>query len=263
MGAIPKTSRQLVAFGNEIGQDFRAIYGRLGIVFQDDSVIDELTCREHFQIFCELIGYTPDEIEDEIESLTTMLTFTKCLDSVAKQLSGGEKRKRCMGLALASRPSILILDEPTAGVDAHSRQTIWKAVARFEGSTALISCHSLEEAQSVATRFLVMLEGSVAFLGTAAELRSQYQCGYDMTFLDNAPNMQTIHACAHAVVPEVVIREDRRSTLFVPADLGAADVLAELEQNKDELGFTRYTVRLENLEATLARLIEDVEATRA
>jgi ABC-2 type transport system ATP-binding protein len=64
-----------------------------------------------------------------------------------KDLSGGEKRKLCVGLALVSRQSILILDEPTTGFDAQSRQIIWKAIAIFEGITALISRHSLKEAE--------------------------------------------------------------------------------------------------------------------
>jgi ABC-type multidrug transport system ATPase subunit len=262
IGAIPKTSGQLFAFGDEIEQDFSAVYNRLGIVFQDDSLIDDLTCREHFELFCGLLGRTTTETRDYISSLTSMLMLSERIDAYAKDLSGGEKRKLCIGLALVSHPALLIFDEPTAGVDAQSRQTIWKTIAQFKGITALISCHSLEEAESVATRFLVMREGTIAFLGTGAELRSQYRCGYHLTFLDEAPNMAAILDCAQSVVPEVFIRDDHPTTLFIPADLRAADVLGRLEFSKEELGIGRYTIRLENLEETLAKLIEEAEVVQ-
>jgi ABC-type multidrug transport system ATPase subunit len=263
IGAIPKTSGRLYAFGDEIEQDFSELYRCLGLVFQDDTIIEDITCREHFELFSGLRGYTPAETEQDLSSLSSMLKLTECLDTRAKDLSGGEKRKLCIALSLISRPSILIFDEPTAGVDAQSRQIIWKAISHFEGITAFISCHSLEEAESVATRFLVMRDGAVAFIGTSAELRSQYRCGYHVTFLDDPPNMEAILERAETIVPEVHIRQEHPPTLFIPVDLRAADVLAALEEAKEELGFTRYAVRLENLEETLAKLIEDAEAVVA
>jgi ABC-type multidrug transport system ATPase subunit len=136
--AIPKTSGRLSAFSDEIEQVFSGLHGCPGLIFQEDSLIDDLTCKDHFKLFCGLLGHTPAKTEEDIASVVSMLKWAEWVDNRAKDLSGGEKRKLCIVLTLVSRQSIVILDEPPA---------------TFEGISSLISCLSHEEAESVTTRF--------------------------------------------------------------------------------------------------------------
>lgn len=262
VGAIDITSGSILMFGEEIEQNFSALYANLGIVFQDNVVIKELTCEEYMRLWCDILGESRSQATADVSYFSSLLGLGDCLLKRCDSLSGGQKRRLCIALALLRKPAILILDEPTAGVDVQARQLIWKAVTSVEGLTCFISAHSLEEAESIATGILVMKKGEKAFYGTAAELRNQYQCGYRITILDDNANMQQILAAIQDVVREATILEDHPKTVLVPADLRAADVLEHLERNKQFLGITRYTVHLENLEETLRKIIEDEEAAQ-
>jgi ABC-type multidrug transport system ATPase subunit len=259
IGAHAATSGKILVFGEEIAQDFSILYSHLGIVFQDNCLMESLSCLEHLQLFCELQGYDGGELTDTVAQFLSVFQLNGCAQTRGKALSGGEKRKLCIAITLISDPAILILDEPTAGVDAQSRQLIWKAISRYQNVTALISAHSLEEAESVSSRMVVMKAGKIAFAGTAAELRSQYHCGYNLTFLDDDLDFAAILNAARLVVPEAIMHEDHPKTLLIPADLRVVDVLDAIEGEREQLGFTAYTVQLENLEETLRKLIEDEE----
>ncbi|KAI5509057.1 ATPase activity, coupled to transmembrane movement of substances [Trichomonas vaginalis G3] len=77
---------------------------------------------------------------------------------------------------------LVILDEPTSGVDAYERQLLWKMASYFVNTTTIIASHSLEEGESVASRVFVMDEGKIIFMGTPSELRARYKCGYRLNF---------------------------------------------------------------------------------
>lgn len=260
VGAIDIDSGSIAVFGQEIEQDFSVLYANLGIVFQDNVLIDELTCDEYLRLWCDLQGESSVQASSDISYFCSLLGIGDCLAKQSNSLSGGQKRKLAIALALIRKPAILILDEPTAGVDVQARQCIWKAICSVDGLTCLISAHSLEEAENIASGILVMKKGEKAFYGTAAELRNQYQCGYKITILDDGVDMAAILAATREVVPEATIVEDHPKTIIVPADLRATDVLERLEQAKQPLGFSSYTVHLENLEETLRNIIEDEEA---
>jgi ABC-type multidrug transport system ATPase subunit len=259
IGAQAATSGSIFVFDEQVEHNFGRLYAHLGIVFQDNCLLDTLSCVEHLRLFGEMQGYEGAELEDTVSTFVSMFQVEECSNTLAKMLSGGEKRKLCIAIALMSRPSILILDEPTAGVDAQSRQLIWKAISRFPNITALISAHSLEEAESISSRMVVMKAGKIAFLGTAAELRSQYQCGYNLTFLDDGLNLEAILNRVKQVVPEAAVHVEHPKTLVIPSDLRIVDVLDVIENEREQLGCGRYTIQLENLEETLRKLIEDEE----
>jgi ABC-type multidrug transport system ATPase subunit len=162
-------------------------------------------------------------------------------------------------LALIKKPAVLILDEPTAGVDVQSRQVIWNMVRENENVTGLIACHSLEEGEHVSTRIMVMSKGKVAFMGTAAELRSAYNCGYYLTFVDDEVDMDRILEFVKEMMPEAQRPSGRAKAILIPDCLEVADLLEELERHKDELGITKYTVLVEDLEDTMRKMIESEE----
>jgi hypothetical protein len=101
---------------------------------------------------------------------------------------------------------------------------------------------------------MVMGRGKPALIGSPAELRSEYACGYNLSILDGQSDMQQIFAVVQSVIGEANIRSDRPRTIFMPTDLRVADVLERLEGGK-----VRYTIHLENLEETLRKIIEDEE----
>lgn len=258
-GTLEATSGSIRIGGKEVGRDFSGLYARLGIVFQDDTIAEKLTTREHLEIISQLNGASDEETLDEVMRIASLLQLTEVLDNQAGMLSGGQKRKLCIGMAFIRHPSIIIMDEPTAGLDAQSRQLVWKIIHESQGITGFISSHSLEEGESVSNRILVVVNGKAAFCGTATEMRTQFKCGYYLTFVDDVC-MKDILEFLQQIEPAAELDSNRPKAILVPDKIEMADLLENLDLNKDRFGVTKYTVHLENLEETLRKLIEDEEA---
>jgi ABC-type multidrug transport system ATPase subunit len=254
-GGTVQTAGRILVFGEEMGDDFSLLYRHLGIVFQVNALIDNLTCREHLELACLLRG----EIGNDILYFSQLLKLEDCLETRAGQLSGGEKRKLCVAMALIKRSAILVLDEPTAGVDAQVRQVIWESVRQMQRTTGLISCHSLEEGEDVSAKIMVLSKGQIVFLGTPAELRVEYNCGYHVTFVDDDVDMQRVLEFVKVSVPQAEIKLGRPRAVLVPDTLEVADLLERIDENKEELGITKYTIHIENLEETMRKVIETDE----
>jgi ABC-type multidrug transport system ATPase subunit len=176
-GGTVQTAEMILVFGEEMGDDFSLLYWHLGIVFQANTLIDNLTCREHFELACLLRG----EIGNDILSFGQLVKLEDCLETRAGQLSGGEKRKLCIAMALIKRSAILVLDEPTAGINVQVRRVIWESVRQMQPKTGLISCHSLEEGEDVSAKIMVLSKRYIVL----GELRVEYSCMYHVIFIDD------------------------------------------------------------------------------
>jgi ABC-2 type transport system ATP-binding protein len=145
IGGCVQTAGRILVFGEEMGDDFSLLYRHLGIVFQANTLIDNLTSREHLELACLLRG----EIGNDILYFSQLLKLEGCLETRVGQLSRGEKRKLCVAMVLIKRSAILVLDGPTAGIDAQVRRVIWQSIRQMQHVTGLISCHSLEEGEDI------------------------------------------------------------------------------------------------------------------
>ncbi|OHT01370.1 ABC transporter family protein [Tritrichomonas foetus] len=261
IGAIDVDSGSIKFYGEELLNNFdTTLYPTLGVTFQDNVLIEKLTTREHFRLFCALNGLSNAQIDSETDYFANLLQLTEYLDSYSENLSGGNKRKLCIALSLLRRPAMIILDEPTAGVDAQSRQLIWKALNELAGATVFITTHSIEESESISSRLLVMSQGQIAFCGTAADLREQYNCCYFVSIINQNVEMEKVLQCAHEVCPSAKIHPEHPNILMIPNNLHFPDVLDHIDSHKSELGIENYTVHVENLEETMRKIIEDEEA---
>lgn len=259
--AIEQDEGSITFSGHELRDIYYEYHRQLGVVFQADTLFDELTCREHFKLFSFKLR-NRRQVKEQIERLSSLLKISNILDSRTKDISGGEKRKLCLALALMQNPKFLILDEPTSGVDAYCRRTIWKVIGDLEETTVVVSTHSLEESEYVSTRFAVMSKGEVIFLGTAAEMRLQFNSGYKITFVNSDVDLDGLLAVIQNIIPEATILEDKKNTINLPSDLRVANVLQCIESNKMAFNVQKYHVQIDNLEESLVKLIEEEENGR-
>lgn len=258
-GAIEQKEGDVSICGFELRDVYYEYHNNLGVVFQTNTLYDKLTAREHFILFSFRIG-NDQTVNSEIERLASLLQISDVLESFAENLSGGEKRKLCLALALLQKPHFLILDEPTAGVDAFCRRQIWKVVGDLNNTTSLVSTHSLEESEYISSRFAVLKKGQIAFLGTGAEMRHEFNSGYKITFITNEIiNLNGLCELIQKVIPETSISNEKKNTLVVPSDLRVSDALDLIEKHKNEFGVTKYIVQIDNLEESLVKLIEEEE----
>lgn len=229
----------------------------IGIVFQESVFIKELTARENLKFFGTIRGLTKS-LENDIMYLADQIGLTHCLDTVADTMSGGEKRKLSILIALLQRPQILILDEPTAGVDISSCKQIWRVINSYKDTTSLISAHALEEAENGCTRIIVMQNGELKFGGTPAELREQTGCGYKLSVEKDDYNYEQLLEFVKQYQPDAKIMEDR-NCISLPNDMKTADAIIAIGKEKQRFGFDSFSVHVENLEDNLIRFIADHE----
>jgi ABC-type multidrug transport system ATPase subunit len=240
---------------------FKDVQRYLGIVFQENVIIDLLSVREHMYLFGAFRGIPTDVLEDSMEFFAQTLQLTHMMDNRAGDLSGGQKRKLCIALSLLGNPPIVIMDEPTAGVDVQARQLIWKTIAGLEGTTSLITSHALEEAEAVSSRLFIVSQGKLPFCGTSTELRNRFKCGYLLRVVRDDGTVGRVLELAQSFIPSAHLVDDRRDTITMPVDDAVPRFLTELSEKLDEFQIISYSFAVEQLEDMLLRLIQSDEAT--
>ena len=262
MNTIEPTSGCISVCGEDVGRDLSPLYAHLGVVFQNNSLVANVTVREHLTLFARLNGVHSDRVQEEVSLISSQFELNSSLENFASTLSGGQQRILCVAIAMIRHPSVIIMDEPTAGLDVQKRQIVWNAIRECHGLTGLVTCHSVEEGETVSTRIMVMISGQSGFLGTASEMRKAYHCGYYITFIDDHVDMDTILEFIQGMEPSAEIHFDRPKSIVVPDTLAMTDLLEGLDVNKTRLRFTNYTVHIESLEDTMWKLICDAEVAQ-
>jgi lipooligosaccharide transport system ATP-binding protein len=172
----PPTSGQLVILGADPVRDGSYIRGRLGVVPQEDTLDLELTVRENLLVYGRYFGLAREVIRERTDQL---LEFVQLSDRGAYKvddLSGGMKRRLTIARSLINDPDILILDEPTTGLDPQARHVVWDRLFRLKqrGVTLILTTHYMDEAEQLCDRLVVMDHGRFAAEGAPRELIDRY-----------------------------------------------------------------------------------------
>ena len=171
-----RTSGEVLILGKDPEQSGPQIRAHLGVVPQQDNLDDELTCAENLYIYGRYFGLPKITVKNKLDEL---LEFAQLLDkknSKVKSLSGGMKRRLTIARALVSDPDILMLDEPTTGLDPQARHILWDRLFRLKekGVTLLITTHHMDEAEQLCDRLMVMDKGEIMAEGSPADLIKKY-----------------------------------------------------------------------------------------
>ena len=169
-GLIRPDAGSIAIHGHDVITDFRAARGKLGVVPQELVFDPFFTVRETLRLQS---GYFGLKNNDKwIDQVMGELDLTNKADVNMRALSGGMKRRVLVAQALVHKPPVIVLDEPTAGVDVELRQTLWKFIARLnrEGHTVVLTTHYLEEAQAMCQRVAMLKGGKVVALDTMSAL---------------------------------------------------------------------------------------------
>jgi lipooligosaccharide transport system ATP-binding protein len=171
-----RTSGAVTILGKDPQKFGPQIRAHLGVVPQQDNLDEELTCAENLYIYGRYFGLPKATVRNKLDEL---LEFAQLLDkknSKVKSLSGGMKRRLTIARALVSDPDILMLDEPTTGLDPQARHILWDRLFRLKekGVTLLITTHHMDEAEQLCDRLMVMDKGEIMAEGSPAELIKKY-----------------------------------------------------------------------------------------
>lgn len=166
--------------GKNAQTDMRAVSADIGVVFQSSVLDGVLTVRDNLVCRASLYGIRGKEAKARVEELAELLDFTDLLKRTVGKLSGGQRRRVDVARALLHRPRVLILDEPTTGLDPQTRRTLWNVtenLRRTDGMTVLLTTHYMEETATADT-VLIIDGGKRAAEGTPSELKNKYANDY-------------------------------------------------------------------------------------
>lgn len=172
----PVTSGHLRVFGLDPSTHGAAIRARLGVVPQEDNLDTELTVEENLFIYGRYFDLPRHEIRARIDQLLEFAQLSDRKKSKVEPLSGGMKRRLTIARGLINRPDLVILDEPTTGLDPQARHLLWDRLYRLkrEGATLVITTHYMDEAEQLCDRLVIMDKGKIAGEGSPRDLIQQH-----------------------------------------------------------------------------------------
>ncbi len=179
-GAVLRTGGDLRVFGLDPAVDARRIKQRLGVVPQENALDEELTVTENMQLYARFEGLNRREAGPRIDELLKHMSLDHKREAQIKTLSGGMKRRLAFVRALLSDPELLILDEPTTGLDPTVRHLLWEKVISYKaaGKTVLVTTHYMHEAELLCDRIVILNRGIVVDAGAPRDLIAQHAPGF-------------------------------------------------------------------------------------
>nr|WP_309115092.1 ABC transporter ATP-binding protein [Saccharothrix sp.] len=172
----PRTGGELTVLGMDPNRDGPRIRARLGVVPQLDNLDTELTVRQNLEIYGRYFGMSRARVREKAEELLDFAQLTERADDEVEPLSGGMKRRLTIARSLVNDPELVVLDEPTTGLDPQARHLLWDRLFRLKqnGVTLIITTHYMDEAEQLCDRLVVMDGGKIVAEGSPADLIRRY-----------------------------------------------------------------------------------------
>jgi ABC-2 type transport system ATP-binding protein len=232
--------------GHDVATETRAVRAVIGVTGQSAAVDELLTGEENLRLMADLHHLRAGERRRVVTSLLERFELAESAQKLAGTYSGGMRRKLDLAMTLVTRPQIIFLDEPTAGLDPRSRRTMWNIVRELVagGVTVFLTTQYLEEADQLADRIAVLDQGHLVAQGTAGELKRQIPGSH---VLLRFTDVRELDAAARVLIGST--RDDEDLTLRVPGDGGAKTVRALLYRlDEHSIDVAEFSVRTPDLD---------------
>ena len=175
-GQLSKDSGKIIIDGKDIDKDHAKIKSELGVVFQGSVLDSSLSVYDNLQSRAALYGIHGEKFKKRLDEISELLDFKDILKRTYGKLSGGQRRRIDIARALLHNPKILILDEPTTGLDPQTRKILWNVISdlrKTQGMTVFLTTHYMEEAAD-ADYVIILDSGKISAQGTPLELKNSY-----------------------------------------------------------------------------------------
>ncbi|XP_072824280.1 retinal-specific phospholipid-transporting ATPase ABCA4 isoform X3 [Vicugna pacos] len=250
-GDTTVTSGDATVAGKSILTNISDVHRSMGYCPQFDAVDDLLTGREHLYLYARLRGVPAEEIKRVTDWSIQSLGLSLYADRLAGTYSGGNKRKLSTAIALIGCPPLVLLDEPTTGMDPQARRMLWNTIMSIirEGRAVVLTSHSMEECEALCTRLAIMVKGAFQCLGTIQHLKYKFGDGYIVTMKvkcpkdDVLPDLGPVERFFQGSFPGSVQRERHYNMLqFQVSSSSLARIFRLLVSHKDSLLIEEYSV---------------------
>lgn len=253
-GDVRMSSGTAYMQGFDIQTQRRKVQQRIGYCPQFDALVERLTGREVLTLFARLRGIPSSHMLTVVDQTIDHLNLGRWQDKLCGTYSGGNKRKLSTAIALVGNPSIVLLDEPTSGMDPKARRYLWDSLTSIMegGRSIILTSHSMEECEALCTRLAIMVNGQFKCLGSTQHLKSRFGTGYTLIIKTNtAEQMEPTKAFVAEGFPGAVLLEQHQQMVHYQVDnetTNWAFIFGLLEDNRERLGIVDYSVSQTTLE---------------
>ncbi|CAL1153289.1 unnamed protein product [Cladocopium goreaui] len=262
-GMVEPSSGDAIVAGHRLSNSIQAIRQVIGVCPQHDVLWLELTVWEHLTVYAQLRGVPAAEVTSRCNEMMQQVGLTEKAQTRAGALSGGQKRKLSLCLALIGRPPVVFLDEPTSGMDPYSRRATWNIIrAAREGRVVVLTTHFMDEAEILGDRVAIMAEGRLCVCGSSLFLKAHFGAGYRLMCarkdVCHASDEDPIQSAVMRHIPEAQKITDIGAELSLQLPSSSTSkfhgLLDELERNKDEIGLAHYGLSMVKLEEVFLKV---------
>ncbi|CAM9094590.1 unnamed protein product, partial [Laminaria digitata] len=292
-GTLPPTRGDAFLIrGKRLSSDLVGVRRSLGVCFQQNTLFDQLTVFQHLQLLAVVKGVRAKDVDDEAARMVSEVGLVEKQHTPASALSGGQKRKLSVALAFIGGSEVVVLDEPTSGMDPFSRRSTWSVLQRQrKGRVILLTTHFMDEADTLGDRIAIMAEGELQCMGSSLFLKGLYGVGYTLTVMrrdqsgdfvprgggrpsgfdrEDGPSRQgslmmeaedgedLLQALVLEFVPEAIIvssvGKERNYRLPFTSASKFGNMFREMDARKEELGVAGYGVSVTTLEEVFLRV---------
>uniref|UniRef100_A0A8C9NGG6 P-type phospholipid transporter n=1 Tax=Serinus canaria TaxID=9135 RepID=A0A8C9NGG6_SERCA len=279
-GLFPPTSGTVLVGGLDIQTHMDSIRHRLGMCPQHNILFNHLTVAEHILFYSQLKGRSREEAEQELETMLEDMGLTHKRNEEAQNLSGGMQRKLSVAIAFVGEAKVVVLDEPTSGVDPYSRRSIWDLLLKYRpGRTIILSTHHMDEADILGDRVAIISQGKLFCSGSPVFLKNSFGSGFYLTLVRkmrttkmgratvsmNVVYLNELAEVIHHHIPEAKLIESIGQELIylLPnknfKQRSYASLFRELEETLDDLGLSSFGVSDTPLEEVFLKVTAEAD----
>ncbi|XP_055305939.1 phospholipid-transporting ATPase ABCA1 isoform X3 [Sitodiplosis mosellana] len=251
-GIIPKSGGTISIDGEENVDIYRH---KIGYCPQHNVYMSYFTCLDHLWFFGRLRGLTPKQVQYDANHLLKKLNLMAKANEYGHNLSGGMKRRLCLGIALIGNTKIAILDEPSSGLDPESRRELWNILLDMrKDHTIFITTHYMEEAEALADKIAIISHGQLLCYGPSIQLKRRFETGYILKLLTNEQTFKQVDTVnlIQQFVPDFGLKSFVKPTLIISLPYKFQqtfpELLGQLEKRQDELGISSISITNSSLE---------------
>lgn len=248
-GDLEKDSGEVFVSGKNVDRELSSIKSMLGVVYQESVLDKQLTVKDNLECRALLYGLKGDEFQERLEKIDELFKVKELLNRPVGKLSGGQRRRVDIARAILHEPQILILDEPTTGLDPQTRKMVWSAVEKLRKEneiTVFLTTHYMEEVTD-ADNVVILDAGKIVASGSPLQLKTEYSGDYIRLYNTKEKDVKLLNV-PYTKLPECFVVEVKNSKEATNLILKNPDIFEDYEIVKGKMDDVFLTVTGKSLE---------------
>ncbi|KAJ3451984.1 abc transporter a family member 1-related [Anaeramoeba flamelloides] len=260
-GLFPPTEGTAKIYGKSILSEISQVRDNLGVCPQHDILWDELTAREHIKMFSGLKNLPKDQIPKEIEDRLAEVDLADVANQRVGSYSGGMKRRLSVAIALTGSAEVVLLDEPTTGMDPVARRHVWEIIEKAKKKRViLLTTHSMEEADILSDKIAIIAAGKLRCVGSSLHLKNKFGTGYRISIIAKEGKISGVKKMVKKKFPKANFLGETITTITIEIPRKKNKQLPQffeyLEENQKGLGISDFSVSLTTLEEVFLNIAD-------